>query len=111
MSIPNPEGGHTAYGVTVYEVGEDGECIVAFGHHDTRRFIAACNHMARTVWGYRDLSGDTGDATYEDTEAEVIQTTGWFDDQPTNGDWEWELHVIRPEGRTDDPVPVTMWSA
>ncbi|WP_242892591.1 hypothetical protein [Actinomadura litoris] len=108
-ALPNPPGGHTAYGITVHEIGEDGECIVAFGHHNPRRFFAACNHLARTVWGWPNL-GDDRDATWADTEAVIFQVDGWFDDRLENPDWEWELHQVRPAGRADEPVPITMWN-
>ena len=108
-ALPNPASGHTAYGVTVHEIGEDGECIVAFGHHDIRRFAAACNHLARVVWGWPNLADDF-DAAWEDTEDAITHGVAWFDGQPSNGDWEWELLWERPAGRDDEPVPVTMWS-
>lgn len=106
---PCPPGGHTAYGVTVHEIGEDGECIIAFGPPDVRRFFAACNHLARTVWGWPNLA-DEHEARWKDTKAAIFQIQAWFDDRPHDG-CEWDLHLMRPEGRTDEPVPVTMWRA
>lgn len=43
--------GRRQHGVTVLELGEDGGTLVALGHHDDRRTLAAFARFARTVWG------------------------------------------------------------
>jgi hypothetical protein len=45
-----PEFGHEAYGLQVGDI--DGQ-LVAGGHVDLRRFIAAANHFCRKVWSGR----------------------------------------------------------
>lgn len=45
---PQPTFPHTAYGVELSWLGEDGG-MVALGHIPDQRFVAACNHLARSV--------------------------------------------------------------
>jgi hypothetical protein len=84
-----PEHGHTAYGVTVYPLGEDGDLIVAFGHQDKQRFLAACNHYARTECGWADLLDGWGSARNLD----IAHTYGLFDAEPDDPDAEWALNL------------------
>lgn len=47
----------TYYGVPVCSSGEDGD-MLALGHHDARRVLAACNRYARKVIGFDNLADD-----------------------------------------------------
>lgn len=53
---PTPEG--TYYGIPVAPLGEDGDTLLALGHHDPRRVLAAFNRYARTVCGWPNLADD-----------------------------------------------------
>ena len=52
--ITDPEMEATHYGVQVAAIGDDGD-LIALGHHDTRRALAAFNRHARVVWGLLNL--------------------------------------------------------
>lgn len=85
---PNPEHGHTAYSVTVYALGEAGDLIVAFGHQDKKRFLAACNHYARIDCGMVSLTdGWTGEFL------NITHTYGLFDAEPDDPDADWGLKL------------------
>jgi hypothetical protein len=96
-TLPNPDHGHTAYGVTVYALGEDGDLIVAFGHQDKQRFLAACNHYARVDCGMASLTdGWTSEFL------RITHTYGTFDPEPDDQDAEWALNFCK----ADDPGAV-----
>jgi hypothetical protein len=89
-TLPNPEHGHTAYGVTVYALGEDGDLVVAFGHQDKQRFLAACNHYARIACGMASL---TDDWSWGSKYLKITHTYGTFDPEPDDQDAEWALNL------------------
>lgn len=49
--IAEPEFEDTHYGITVAHIGDDGEGLVALGHHEPRRALAAFNRHARRFVG------------------------------------------------------------
>lgn len=61
--IPQPTFTHRAYGVDVEWFGDEGG-MIARGHVPDLRFIAACNHLARTearlanIWDDRSVTLD-----------------------------------------------------
>lgn len=57
------------YGVHVSCLGEDGD-IIALGHHDTRRAVAALNRYARRDLGLSDVF-DSGRLFYMDVASSV----------------------------------------
>lgn len=83
-------GGFTAYGLTVYAMGYEGEWIVAFGHHDERRFLAACNRYARVEEG---LAGpwDSDEVSYESALASTERKYARFEPKPHDAEFEWAL--------------------
>lgn len=87
-ALPNPEHGHTAYGITVYPLGEDGDLIIAFGHQDKQRFLAACNHYARIECGMLSLTDG-----WSRISLNVTHTHGLFDPEPDDPDAEWALNL------------------
>jgi hypothetical protein len=59
------KGCETFYGVPISEIGEEGEAVVAIGHHEPRRYLAAMLAFARSRgWSPSelDLDGLTVDA-------------------------------------------------
>lgn len=45
------------YGVALAEIGEEGDAVIAFGHHEPRRYLAAMLKFARVRgWGARELN-------------------------------------------------------
>ena len=114
-TLPTPPGGHTVYGITVYPLGEDGDEIIAFGHHDPRRFFAACQHYARTHWGWVNLADDRSE-TWEATQREITRAHAYFTDNPEEvaeicGDdgFTWAVEWCRQAAPST--VPATRWSA
>jgi hypothetical protein len=103
QTLPNVPGGHTAYGITVHELGEDGDLIVAFGHHNKRRFFAACNHFARTVWNIENLAGGT-DITWDVISKDISQTHVLLDDEDPD---EWSIVYV--DADAPGAIPITKW--
>lgn len=98
-TLPNSDYGYTAYGITVFPLGEDGDLIIAFGHHDKRRFLAACNHHARVACGMKSLADGWG----LPTQSEVSHSYGVFEDP----DAEWVFHSCKAD--TPGAIRVTKW--
>jgi hypothetical protein len=55
--IATPETEDTHYGIPVAHVGEDGD-LLALGHHDRRKTLAAFNKHARTFIGLPNVADD-----------------------------------------------------
>lgn len=106
---PIPEATH--YGIDVTAIGEDGD-LLAFGHHDPRRALAAFNRHARTEWGLANL-GDDRRAIADDFTGQI--TTGWgqfrkpLTTEGEDPDWEWVMDVC---AETDErATPYTRYRA
>lgn len=97
--------GHTAYGITVHELGEDGDCIIAFGHHSKRRFFAACNHFARTVWGIDGLANGPG-IPWDVMSGDIFHDHVYLDDEDPD-DWSISYTAESAPGA----LPITRWRA
>jgi hypothetical protein len=67
--IADPEMEATHYGIQVAHIGEDGD-MLALGHHDTRRALAAFNRHARTFCDLINLADDR-DACAEDWAGQI----------------------------------------
>ena len=52
---PDLLGFTTLYGVRLCTIGEDGEAVIALGHPEPMRAVAAFNRYARTEMGLRDM--------------------------------------------------------
>lgn len=48
----------THYGIPVCHIGDDGESLLALGHHTVRRLLAAWNRHARTFCGLTGMFDD-----------------------------------------------------
>jgi hypothetical protein len=101
--LPNPDHGYTAYGVTLYPMGEDGDLLIAFGHHDRRRFLAACNRYARTECGMFNLTDGGGVS-----ESDIEHGFGTFDLSPEDPDAAWAFWFAK-EGQPG-VIPATRWN-
>jgi hypothetical protein len=106
--IPQPEFRHHAYGVDLSWLGEDGG-IVASGHIPPLRFIAACNHMARTDVGLMNI--------WDDPCARVADVIEMIDHRwavavdPHVREWEWSISWHKVTERTPGAMPVTLLNA
>jgi hypothetical protein len=110
---------HTYYGVAVSDIGEDGG-LVALGHVEPRRAVAAFNRHARVGWGYPNLADDRSATLAEvlndidHTWAIQIDECGRCGRDPDCGvcleirEAGWALEWGRAE---TDPgaIPVTIW--
>ena len=101
---PQPKFDHTAYGVEVSWLGEDGG-MVALGHIPDQRFVAACNHLARSL----GLSGIFDDPlmTFDDVLGAVIRPWA-VAVEPDGGGWEWAISWHGITSETPSAFPVTV---
>lgn len=95
----------THYGVPVTHVGEDGD-MLAFGHHDPRRALAAFNRHARVFCGLSGVADDRS-ATADDMLALITAEWGQFR-KPRVGDeedpdCEWYLDPCAPDASNAEP--------
>ena len=103
--IPQPTFPHHAYGVNVTWLGDEGG-MIARGHIPERRFIAACNHLARVECGLTNI-WDEHTATLDEALAMVARD--WA--VPTapadfGGDFEWAVSLAADE-HTPGAIAVT----
>lgn len=94
--LSDPQMEATYYGVPVAYVGEDGE-MLALGHHEPRRVIAAFNAHARCHYGLANLADDAGATAapwFKDLHQQWAVFTApdpaesdyaWFTDEVTEG--------------------------
>jgi hypothetical protein len=105
--IPALAGSETYYGVTLSDVGDDGDVVILGHGHDPMRLIAALNRHAREYWGFvnllddksmtvADLAGDFSE-TWAYLTADNTDEYGWY--------MEWNVNPLMPNGS----FPVTMW--
>lgn len=100
------------YGIAVADIGDDGD-MIALGHHDFRRVLAAFNRHARTVWGLHNV-WDTRSVTVADVKPCIQQRWGVFaPPDPEQGDdtdcpWyvDWSVSADAPNA-----IPVTVFRA
>jgi hypothetical protein len=104
--IPQPTFPHHAYGVDLTWIGEDGG-MAARGHIPDLRFVAACNHLARTEAGQRNVWGDDRITALEDVLAEVSR--GWaLPIDPEDSHFEWAIRYdSQITEQTPGAIPVT----
>lgn len=55
--VTEPETDDTQFGIAIAHVGEDGN-LLALGHHDKRKTLAAFNRHGRTFLGWLNLAED-----------------------------------------------------
>lgn len=94
LADPKRHGFETYYGVPVCSVGEDGD-LLALGHHDPRRTIAAMNAYSRKAIGLRNLYDDHGGGTYSEA-VDMLSAR----------------HAVRTgDDASPGSLPVMIWSA
>ena len=81
---PLPQYWHHVYGVHLTDIGEEGG-FLADGHVPLPRFAAACKHMGRREFGWRNAADDTtftladfaGDTRQAWAVPDVAEEGGW----------------------------------
>ena len=106
--VTQPEFDHRAYGLALTPLGDEG-VIIAEGHVPARRFIAACNHMARTAMSLTGLIDGIEFESMGDIYGEVAHR--WVLPIPNpHGEPEWYVRYdSRVTADTPGAVAVTMW--
>lgn len=109
--IAEPETADTILGIRMAPIGEDGD-MLALGHHDKRKALAAFNRYARTVIGIVNLADDFS-ASAQDWLNSIDQCWALFT-TPDPGlgqdpDWTWYVTWCKPE--TPGALPVTLLRA
>jgi hypothetical protein len=107
--ITEPRMADTNYGIHMAPLGEDGDDILALGHHGKRKALAAFNRYARTVIGLPNIADDF-QARAQDWFDAIEQRWAVFTvPDPEEGqdpDWAWYATWCGPE--TPGAVPVTL---
>lgn len=105
-SPPLPTFPHTAYGVNLTWLGEDGG-MAAQGHVPDARFVAACNHMARSL-GLRNVFDDPL-LVLDDVLGAVIRVWAVATEPPhRGGECEWWVSWADVTERTPGAFPLTV---
>ena len=102
---PAPSYSHRAYGVDLEWFGEDGG-MAARGHVPDLRFIAACNHLARTQASMRNLWDDRS-VTLDDVLAAVTRV--WATPIAPEYGFPWGVYYGRDNTEhTPGAIPMTV---
>lgn len=102
----------THYGIAVSHIGDDGEGLIAIGHHPLRRVIAAFNRHHRCFVGLAGLHDDPSQHAAD--VARDIKTIWAVFRRPNpsagheNPDYDWYLDTVAPGAPGAVPV---MWLA
>lgn len=92
--IPQPTFTHHAYGVDVEWFGDEGG-MIARGHVPDLRFVAACNHLARTQAHLTNIWDDPA-VSLDDVLVRVVRHWGLpIDPGGPSPDFEWALNYGR----------------
>ena len=105
--VPQPSFAHRAYGVDLTSFGEEGG-YAARGHVPEYRFLAACNHLGRSM-GLPNASGDKHDSAeswlvYAARIWAVPEEPPW----PDEHDW-WVRYDSTVTADTPGAIPMTVW--
>lgn len=99
-----PVGEDAHYGVPVCHIGEDGD-MLAIGHHDPRRALAAFNRHARVFCGLFNVADDRS-ATADDMLVLISARWGQFRKPAGDAedpDCEWYVDVCGPDAPNATP--------
>jgi hypothetical protein len=100
---PVPEDTH--YGIPVMHIGEDGD-MLALGHHEPRRALAAFNRHARVFCGLANVADDRS-AKASDFLNDISQRWGQFRKpipaDAEDPDCEWYLDPCAPDAPNATP--------
>jgi hypothetical protein len=105
-AYPPPSFSHRAYGVDLEWFGEDGG-MAARGHIPDLRFLAACNHMARTDGGLLNLWDDST-ATLADATADIQRVWAIPADPQAYGSFKWAVKWAGITEQTPGAIPLTL---
>ncbi|MEU6979648.1 hypothetical protein [Streptomyces sp. NPDC046371] len=104
--ITDPEMEGTYFGIAVACIGEDGD-MLALGHHDPRRALAAFNRHARESFGYHNLADDpqASAADWLDaTEQRWVIFRAPDPENTTYPQWIWHAESAREDAPHARPV-------
>jgi|SRR5882757_491712 len=105
--IDSPEMEATHYGITVAHLGDDGEGLIALGHHTPRRALAAFNRHSRVFVGLAAI-WDSPEVSAADVMPALSQRWGHFR-KPTGEEDPGFVWVIDyTDADAPDAVPVTV---
>jgi hypothetical protein len=105
--IPAPDFPHRAYGTHVDWLGDEGG-MIAKGHVPDFRFVAACNHLARTDAGLCNMWDDRS-VTLEDVLALVTRCWAVPIDPARFSGFEWAVDLASTiTAETPGAIPVTV---
>ena len=109
--IAEPEMADTNYGIRMAPIGDEGD-MLALGHHDPRKALAAFNRYTRTVVGLLNLADDRS-ARAQDWLKDIEQRWALFTtpdpEQGQDPDWTWYSTWVKPG--TPGALPVTILRA
>ena len=106
--IAQPTFPYRAHGLALTPLGDEG-AIIAEGHVSVRRFIAACNHMARAEMGLGKLTEGMDFESLEDIYGEITYCWVLPVENPYP-DWEWYVRYdSQVTAETPGSIAVTMW--
>lgn len=94
----------TDTGLTVWELGEDGEILITVGHVDKAMFALACDQYARKMWDY-SLAGQV-EGGLEEIADRIAHCRARIVDPPQHEYHDFELALGEP-GDFD----LTIWDA
>lgn len=103
--IPQPSFPHFAYGVGTSWFDDEGG-VIAQGHIPDLRFVAACNHLARTETGLVNIWDDRR-ATLDETLSSIRRC--WaipIDPADLSSDYEWAVRYATEQ--TPGAIAVTV---
>jgi hypothetical protein len=96
-----------AYGVNLTLIDEEG--MMAEGHVPFRRFVAACNRMARTELQCRNLL-DYSEATLGEALEGVRHGWALPAEDPDGSEYDWYVRYdSQVTADTPGALPVTLW--
>lgn len=104
--LTDPEMEATHYDIPVVCFGEDGD-MLALGHHEPRRALAAFNRHARTFIGLSNVADEPG-ALAQDWLDAIRE--GWVvfatpdPEQGDDPDYVWYAHPAKPDAPNAQPV-------
>jgi hypothetical protein len=108
--IAEPEMADTNYGIRMAPIGEDGD-MLALGHHEPRKALAAFNRYARIICGWTNIADDRARA--QDWLDRIDQRWALFTvpdpEQGEDPDYAWYSTWCSPE--TPGALPVTILTA
>lgn len=99
----------TYFGVSVCHIGDDGETLMALGHHGKRRTFAAFNRHARVFVGLANLADDrseTLEGWLEDIQEHWAVFRAPDPEQGEHPDMKWYADWSEPHA--PGAVPITL---